>query len=262
VYNASPMTLFGMSSTDSAPADWYLESLRLTAFRVHPIADERDEWMRFVGAEPEVEIRSRAEGATAYISAMPHELGTLTLQVDGTRRKADWFVGAVRLHDVPPALPIVGPLADVLPQLRSFVSDWCARNEDSSRRVAVGLVLLGPDYQDRASGYDSLQPFLPAVHLDGQSSDFMYRINRQRPSQVAATLVNRVSLWSVVRMLDVELGSAAMPVNKAEQYRRRVALDINTAQEQDAEFDASMQSRLIHELLDLGLEISEKGDIP
>lgn len=126
----------------------------------------------------------------------------------------------------------------------------------------MGLVLLGPDYQDRASGYDSLQPFLPAVHLDGQSSDFMYRINRQRPSQVAATLVNRVSLWSVVRMLDVELGSAAMPVNKAEQYRRRVALDINTAQEQDAEFDASMQSRLIHELLDLGLEISEKGDIP
>ena len=242
--------------------DWQLESCRITVFLTKPLPSESRTWEAFVMEEPEVEVRSKSDPQSRYIAASPHDLGTITLRVDGTMTKVDWFVGSVRLHDSPPDDPIVGPLWENLPALEDFLRKWIRSSQDSVQRVGLGLVLLGPSHDEKPAAYRCLAPFLPSIVLDPASSDFAYQINRPRASSTANVVVNRLSTWSVVRMLDVSLESDGRSLRPRSEFRRRTAIDVNTSPEFEAEFDPEAQSPLLMELFEAALEIARTGDRP
>jgi len=122
------------------------------------------------------------------------------------------------------------------------------------QRLAFGAVLTRP-VDDLLTGYRQISDYLPFVQLDPESSsDFSYQINRPRNSTVISGLrINRFSRWSVARVFastfDTQIGC-------------RVELDINTAQEFQGELPQEKLPVIIQELVDLGKEIAENGDIP
>src|SRR5436190_1193852 len=67
-------------------------------------------------------------------------------------------------------------------------------------RLAFGAVLAQPT-EDRHSGYVQIAKYLPSIRLDVDgSSDFLFQINRPRPSRVGIEnlLINRLARWSVL----------------------------------------------------------------
>ena len=73
---------------------------------------------------------------------------------------------------------------------------------------------------------------LPSVTIDaGDTWDFLYRINRRRPSRHATLQINRLATWSSVQSVGFEVkigaGVPAAQMMKEEHFCR-LDLDINT----------------------------------
>lgn len=241
---------------------WELESVRITTFRTSQAEDDRLLWDEVVGTEPDFEGRSRSDQGFRYLAASPDKLGMRSLRVDRAGTKADWYVGSVRFHEPPADEPMVGPLAETLPHLRTFMNLWSRKSTGTSKRLAVGLILLGEAYAEKADAFRSLARFLPDVKLDPAASDFLYQINRPRLSASSTFGINRLSQWSIIRMLDVQVDGDGRSTIPRSEYRRRVALDVNTSPEFSGVFRPDQQGSVLHELLGLALEIASMGDTP
>ena len=133
-------------------------------------------------------------------------------------------------------------------------------------RLALGAVLVKP-VSDLDAGYTELSRYLPGVKLDfQQATDFLYQINRFRPSSsVSGVVVNRLTKWamSVSGSIGISLtpGSGVVVPSGPPQYACRLELDINSAPSADS-IDTVKVGDLFREFVDLGYEIAEKGDIP
>ena len=77
--------------------------------------------------------------------------------------------------------------------------------------------------------------------------------------------LNRLSKWSVAATQGVLVSFtpsqiAAVPTSR-QIYAGRLELDINTAPDFAGELDRGKLSQLFNELMELGTEIAEKGDV-
>lgn len=250
---------------------WQVESIRLTAFPSEPVEPLGQRWWKAIlGAEPEArsekppQQETREEGQFAS--------GKLSLTVQPFR--IDWLMEVQAEPGEPPEpLATLGALPEVVRPFCELMQRWLQPDTcPAITRLAFGGVLLQP-VADRVSGYRVLSGYLKALTIDPEgSSDLSYAINRRREKEVAegAGYVNRVSRWSVtvgVQQL-AQLGmvegraSNVRMIQQEPRFACRLQLDINTPADFQGQLPSDKMAGILQELIGLGVEIAEKGDIP
>jgi hypothetical protein len=251
---------------------WQVESIRLTAFPSEPVEPLAQRWWKgLLGEEAEArsekprEPEAREEGKFAS--------GRLCLTVQPLR--IDWRVDVqTEPGELEDPLATLGPLPEVLPAFRELMQRWLQSEEcPALKRLALGAILFQP-VEDRVGGYRVLSRYLKALVIDAEgSSDLSYAINRRRERELAqgVSYVNRLSRWSVAVAVQhtAHLGIVEGKVSKVTSIQEeqprfacRLQLDINTPADFQGQLPPGKTVGILQELIDLGVEIAEKGDIP
>jgi hypothetical protein len=245
------------------PADlpWQVDTWRLTAF-LGPGQRPVDPtwWADLVGEMPEARTSNPRLGI--FQEQGPWNDGTLTLVTQPGQ--VTWLYSTLPLGSEPPLeAKYLGSISDTLPSFRELAHQWLDVAPPIVR-LAVGSILYQPA-TDRAFGYRILAQYLPHVEIDIEnSSDFLYRINRPKPSAHSpAVRINRLSTWSTIF---IQAMAAPQPdLGILEQLGLYIAtkleLDINTAPEPSLVLDASSLPGILGELVQASVEIAEKGDV-
>jgi hypothetical protein len=156
----------------------------------------------------------------------------------------------------------------VLQTFQELIGRWLAlETSPAMTRLAFGAVLLQPvaSVQD---AYQRLGHYLPAVTLDPVgSSDFFYQINRRRDSTTGITglKINRLSKWSAASLMAMMFtGSPERMLYHPDMsmFFAQLELDINTTPDFQGELEKGQLQSVFSELVQLGCEIAEQGDIP
>jgi hypothetical protein len=252
-----------MSGGQTQPVDaWRVETARVTAFPGDVVnVDGLSWWLDVIGSAPEsVLTRSRAG---QYNAQGEVDGRRMTLQVQPGR--IEWnLTPVVKPDDEPLNFPTLGLLDDVSQSLAGAVRRWLPM-APILKRVAFGAALVQP-VDGLQVGYARLQPYLGRMRpdLDG-ASDFFYQINRPRTSRsgVEGLAINRLTRWTVQvaqRMTLTIAPGGADTRSLGEETACRLELDINTAAD-FGELPPTSLEVLLGELIALGREIAERGDI-
>ena len=245
---------------------WLAESIRATVFPTPGAAvNAQAWWVAVMGAEPEVRTTKPATREHLDEGSLDGRRLRLSINPLGV---IQWQVLPGPLTDLPEDFVHIGPLHESLPSFEAVVDRWMPMCPPATR-IAFGAVALIPQ-AGHDEGYATLARYLRnSVQVDPRSSDFLYRINRRRPSRsVDGLVINRLSTWNVSKVITVGniLASRQTGTTEAqlvnESYACRVELDVNTAPTFDGVFDPLAARRVFQELKELGLEILEHGDVP
>ena len=222
-------------------------------------------WTDLVGEPSENRIAQPRRGGQHEEG--PFEGGKLVLRVEPTR--IDWLFTPIgqrepELEGIPP----VGPFPHLLDAFLRVMRRWFELETcPPVQRLAFGAILL-QRVEDRQTGYRQIAAYLPSIQLDPEgSSDFSYQINRPRESAsgVSGLRINRLSKWSVASWLSQELSIRPESVRHSRGqpfFACRLEVDVNTAQDFQDELSRAQLPRIFQELVDLGQEIVNRGDIP
>lgn len=195
--------------------------------------------------------------------------GKLVLRVELGR--IDWLFTKAR--DREPnfeEMSTVGSFPESLDKFAELMPHWFEIETcPSIQRLAFGAILLNP-VESRQAGYRQISEYLPNVKLDSEdSSDFLYQINRPRDSNsgIADLRINRLSKWSVATQtwMESRLSPKSASVSRfsgPQIFACRLELDINTMPDFKGELTQKQLPPIFQELVKLGKEIVQKGDIP
>jgi hypothetical protein len=249
---------------------WQVQVLRLTGFPSPAAPVQPDTWWRDLTNEsPETRTSQLRTGGLKEEGA--YGRGKLALAVEPTR--VDWLLASVPDEKLEAGgLHNLGQLTQTLESFQHLMERWFKlKTFPLMQRLAFGAVLLQPK-QSLGEGYRQLEIYLsPFLKLDPErSSDFLYRINRRRNSKISINglQMNRLSTWSVASTSLVEFsvgavaGGSIRSIPGLTLFACRLELDINTHAEFRGEFSAEHSGQIFQELVELGLEIARKGDIP
>jgi len=252
-----------MTTNGSTPPfdAWQVESMRVTAFPAEVVPLVRLSWWDdVVGSPPEIVISRPKTGQ--YQAQGDFEGRRLALQIQPGR--IEW-----RTTPVPKAaeddILLLGPLPEVLISLSKVVAAWLPQ-APALVRLTFGVVVVQP-VENVRTGYALLQKYLPCVRLDLDAavSDFLFQINRPRPSTTHVGFrMNRLTKWSVqiAQRVIVTLETGGIATRTlGEQTACRLELDINTAPDIETPLPAEQLGALLRELSDLGREIAQRGDV-
>ena len=247
---------------------WEVNTLRLTTF-VGPDFDVHPDipWWNQVVEHDAEESRSR-RSTGELLESGSFEGKQLVLDIKPGR--ADWRFSALAgpPGELPEVLPTIGPLDDLLPPFLKLTEKWLEVCPTVTR-MAFGVVLIKP-VPDRETGYSVIDTFLPDINIDPENSfDFLYQINRPRNSRsgIGGLKRNRLSKWGVLATTLVKVtggGGGAGIMQNAQPLRFfcRLELDMSTDLEFSEGFSRDNRPAVFRELVDLGHQIAEEGDIP
>lgn len=179
----------------------------------------------------------------------------------------DWLYTA-DLRKIETGLPTVGSFPDAVSKFQQLMYRWLSECPPITR-LAFGTILL-QSVGSRIEGYERIAKHLPFVKLDGEnSSEFAYQINRPRASNnINALQINRLSKWSVMAMQHIRFeilvgqGTVAQQAPLGEgKSACRLELDINTSPAFSGELPKEWVLPIFDELIALGKEIAERGDV-
>ena len=243
---------------------WNVELLRFTGFLTPNVqVGEPSWWEKIVGEKSETRLYRSKKGQFQEKGLLDD--GEFVLGIEPFR--IDWIFRVIESQgeNIKSSL---GAFKDVVNSFLSLMNKWFLMdNLPTLQRVAFGAVIFQP-VESRKIGYEKLSKYLSeSVKMDPDgSSDFIYQINRQRKSKlkIPDLLINRLTKWSVQRYRLI--GIAFEPESKTiyegqENFACRLELDINTIPNSEINFDADKYKNIFNELINLGIEISEKGDI-
>jgi len=236
------------------PKDWQAEQFRLTAFTPDSLSESALAWWKGItGAEPESKT-SRAP-VRIHSAEGPHGEGRLILNIGPGR--IDWVLVASATKDAATS-PTIGPFDTGEKSFSDLAQNWLKGSPVPMTRLAFGGVAWY-SVPNKLEGYKRLAEMLPHVKLDPVgSADFLYQINRPRPSKSVPSLrINRLTKWSVMQIHLLEVVTKAMTVPN---HHCRVELDINTDPENTTNLPKDA-APLFKELAALGTEILGNGDI-
>lgn len=242
---------------------WQVETLRITVFpsEIAEVSVAKL-WDSVIGRDPD-EIRFQR----GKIDAREVEFGNGRLVLAKQDDRIDWLYLSKPAGDLDSErlqLPIIGNLEGELKTFTAWANPWFESSDmHSITRLAFGAVLLIP-VKSVEEGNSVLSDFLPNMNLRNVR-DFNYQGNRRRQSRVdSGIVINRLSKWNVYSGQLMKL--AANPMQAPQVYDPKIAcrleLDINTFQERREPLPTRKLSKMFKELVKLGIEISEKGDIP
>lgn len=245
---------------------WEAERLRATTFILPgaEVAGMPSWWAKVVGEEPEQALTRPRAGQIQQMGVFEGKRLALVAQPG----RVDWNLLATMgsPDESVEGLLTLGHFSDTLEAFLKVVRRWLDVCPPVTR-LAFGAVLVRP-VADRQSGYTELSQSLPKFALDPtNSSDFLYQINRPRMSKSGIELkLNRLTKWSVMQaaFIEVAVGAdvGATLASGPRQFACRLELDINTAAESIVAIPKDKIRSVFEELVGLGREIADHGDIP
>jgi hypothetical protein len=240
---------------------WLLVGARLTAFTL-PAEHEADNWWKdTVGRKPETrQIQSKTNEQT---DVGVFEEGVLSLSVHPVR--VEWQYNTPEPEGQVTEVPSLGSVEDRLDAFHRIMNKWLRSTAAPDIiRLAFGATLAQP-VESLGQAYQLLARYTP-VNLIGESSDFLYQINRTRilTAPIEGLQINRLSKWSAIRVFQSMRSPAVSLIgqNIKEFYACRLELDINSPADFDSVIPGELTSDLFGELVRLGTEIATEGDIP
>jgi hypothetical protein len=247
------------------PTVWQAQYLRLIAFPVQPAFDySRGWWRDLTGADPQTstEKRQRQEREDSG----PYAGIELSLAVDLLR--VQWTAAlALDLANPPSGVPSIGPFLARRDWFRDLMAPWLNALDRPIKRLAFAGALVTP-VDDRRSAYERLNQYLRWVDIDPGSSDFLYRINRPRPSNSGVTglTINRLTTWGAM-VFTLQRGVLIMgdPAihhhdRGPELFATLAELDINTSADRQEGLPRERLGQIFTELTDVALDIASHGD--
>lgn len=190
------------------------------------------------------------------------------LRLEVTEARIDWLLAGTRAGEGDERMLLeIGTPESALDSFLSVVSRWLTSGlAPTAQRIALGAVLLSP-VENRAEGYRDLGSLLNAVKIDPENStDFLYQINRPRPShEIEGLGINRLSKWAVAVMS--ELVVAVNPVGTLvsetpESFAVVGEFDINTQPKPELVLAPQEMGSLVSEFRHAILELAADGDKP
>ena len=250
-------------------AQWQALGLRATTFLLaESEIDSSSIWSTVIGGVPDEEQRRPKEGLLHQVGT----LGDLTAVVRIAHPRIDFLLQPTIQN--PDTLHAASDwqafsFHDAAETISEMASRWFSMQLQVVR-VAFAANLVQPadamrDAQVRLTDYLSNL----TIGLEN-SLDFLYQINRRRESQVIPKLtINRLSKWSVMTQAtgsfpvqsDQDVGGTVLSSPLTQAFASSLELDINTATAQDISLSLSKLSTLFGELVTLGKEIAEGGDV-
>ena len=243
--------------------DWQVEALRMTAFPsdINVVSVSRL-WDLVIGQDPDainvqrdvIDAREIKFGNGRIVLAKQSDRIDLHYLSNPDANMDDW------------QLPIIGKLEEELnafSKMATLLFD--VSTMQSVNRLAFGAVLLFP-VNAVEDGHLILEGMLPKMNLQNVR-DFFYQINRRRTSTVDSGIeINRLSKWNIyngqlVTVAVNPMQGQQMTGTTAPSIACRLELDINTFPERTEILPSHKLSEIVGELIGLGLEISESGDI-
>ncbi len=254
------------SQKKSRSSDWTAQQLRLTIFPHGSRTVNIEEWWQaIVGAPPDV-VNARPK-LNQFLMESTYGLGKLTLRLIPNR--VDWLyqVLADSENGSDDFVSSLGKFESALDVFTNITDKWFALDPiPEANRIALGAVLEIP-VADRAEAYKVLSDFLPHIGLDENTSEFLYQINRHRHTQINGERlrINRLSKW-LARVASQESlvvdATSIIHSSEVKSMASYLELDINSQQDYQGVMSNQVQKEILSKLVELGLEIAEKGDIP
>jgi len=247
-----------------ALSDWQAQTLRLTIFPASgSIVSPHEKWWEQLVGEPPVDVLSQPR-LGSYQAGGPFENGKLVLVVEPL--KMDWVY--TTLDNESDDAVSVGRLDTGLDVLRDIANRWFKNaSVPSVARIAFGAVLISP-IDSRETGYALLSSYLRFEVDANDTSDFLYQINRRRDAltNIVGLRINRLTKWSLMTLFRTRMALNPESSRLISEEKRgafaRIELDINTSPDFQGELNLLQQITVFDELIDLGIEIVQQGDIP
>ena len=249
--------------SDLSQFKWDSVALRMTAFPAPGSEITVTGWWESVAGEvPEQQTVNPRAGE--FLEHGEYGNGRLELKINPA--SVNWIH---RVDELPPEKgPVtLGEFQSSCEKFCSLMNKWFDLDAAPNLvRLAFGASLIQP-VQSQKEGLERLARYIPAVKIDpAHSSDFLYQINRGRASKldIEGLAINRVMKWSVTQhqlfLLD-PAASGNVASAPPESYVR-LGIDINTMQDFEGVFRKEDFVRVFDELVEIGKEIAEEGDIP
>jgi hypothetical protein len=255
-----------MSSVKDAIPDrqeWRIHHITMIAFPIDAqLGLDQNWWKDLTGSQPE----SSTKKPQKREDSGPFEDVTLSLDIDPFR--VSWTISPlVDLHNLPVNFPTLGGVFSRRDWLVSLMSRWLDVSPPIKRLAFAGSLLQFVPTKEQS--YRRLNSYLHGVDVDPDTSDFMYRLNRQRESRtgVPGLRVNRLCTWTAAKL---KFGLQAVSKGTREirdvplceeQYACAIELDINTAPDFPmSELPRDSLRDIFSELVDIGLQAAERGD--
>lgn len=238
--------------------DWQVESLRVTAFPVNTSdVSAKAIWETCTDKEPD-ETRIQRDGTETREAGHGNGRLFLVKQID----RLDW-----RYHvqpgegEDPPDYPIIGSLDSELSVIVELAKTWIiSESMIPIKRLAFAAVLLYP-VESAEYGYEVLRTLLPTVNHEN-IRDLNFQVNRPCESNALDGIsINRLARWSVARFRFLATNLQVIS-SEDEKSACRLEFDINTSAKQTDAISPDSLPDLVDELVGIGLELSEKGDVP
>ena len=233
---------------------WLAGSLRLSVFYgVDVDLVKIPKWKDVTGETPDSQISHPKIGV--YQESGKFADGSLTMNIGPSR--VDWlYTPLIKSEAVFDSFPNVGEISQATEHFKSFALSWL-KSLDYLTRMAFGAILIQPA-GSQEEAYRNLAKYLHFVDIDPATSDFSYSINRPRDSVLGITglKINRLSKWRAITMI-LSVDDA---MNKVD-FACNLELDINTTPDEKVCIKKEMIRPVFEELVSLGIEITEKGDI-
>ena len=240
--------------------DWHVETMRITVFPSDIASVSVPTlWDSVMDHEPD-EIHFQRD----KIDAREIKYGNGRLVLAKQTDRIDWHYLSIRdvnTEDI--QLPVIGKLEEELDTFTEWANPWF----DSSDMLLIDRLAFGAVLLNRVNtveeGNAVLGRLLPNMNFH-DARDFSYQVNRRRISEVDPDVkINRLSKWNVysARLVTMTPNVMQSPQVGDLSIASRLELDINTFQERTETLSPQKLSKMFKELVKLGLEISERGDI-
>lgn len=243
--------------------EWYVDLLRFTGFPTPDFQIQEPSWWQYIVGEPS-ETKVFHPRKRQFQDKGIFKEGELILEIEPFR--IDWIY-RVTQSEFDQIKNSLGLLSEASKSFNESIQKWFdVDNFPTLQRLAFGALLIQP-VKNRKSGYNRISKYLiNSVKLDPESSsDFLYQINRPRDSKLnfPELKINRLTKWSVQthKHFGVAVGKESKTVYESEEsFACRLELDINTMPNIKNRFNSDDSKNIFNELVNLGIEIAEKGD--
>lgn len=233
---------------------WFAQNLRLTAFLTHTCEVESiPKWEETLGELPEQSTTQ----PKAKISEETGKFGKGLLSLKFVPGRIDWhYLSIFPTDNIAEDFPNIGQFIEAMELFKPVMVKWL-ESCCPLTRLAFGVQLNLPS-ENHKDAYNLLNDYLHSVELDPNSSDFLYSVNRIRPSKsgIPDLKINRLSHWRAMKMVLKTKSLESDPI-----FAITIDLDINTVPIKDVVISKKHFNTLFNELIEMAIEIAEKGDI-
>ncbi len=250
--------------------DWQVTYFRLTAFSNSPAQIiEQNWWKELTGNLPhkkvfECETGIHQEGGVFKTEQINSQL---VLTIDPTR--INWELFPIpNPYSLNP--PIVGTFNNSVNCFLQFMLSWLKNLSNLSVKCLAFAVALIKPVNNLIDGYELLSNYLPSITIDNDSCDFFYQINRPRKLLYLGAnelVINRISKWNVSQWKVSNLLINSNPTQliplpiEPDSFYVGLELDINTSADFLGDLNSEKLPYIFQQLVELGQEIANKGDI-